>query len=60
MMKEAIEHGGNGSTIAEKFALVVHGTIRSEQSAGALVATHYDFQQVLGGGHGRRTRRVNE
>jgi hypothetical protein len=27
VMKEAIEHGGNGSTIAEKFALVVHGTI---------------------------------
>jgi hypothetical protein len=25
MMKEAIEHGGNGSTIAEKFALVVPG-----------------------------------
>jgi hypothetical protein len=27
VMKEAIEHGGNGSTIAEKFAPVVHGTI---------------------------------
>jgi hypothetical protein len=53
MMKEAIEHGGNGGTIAEQFAPVVHGTIRGEQSAGALIAPHYDFQQVLGGGHGQ-------
>jgi hypothetical protein len=52
MMKEAIEHGGNGRTIAEKFAPVVHRTIRGEQSAGAFIAPHYDFQQVLGGRHG--------
>src|ERR1700730_6912252 len=53
MMKEAIEHGGNGSAIAEKFAPVVHRSIRSQQSASALIAPHYDFQQVLRGGHGQ-------
>jgi hypothetical protein len=52
MMKEAIEHGGNGSAIAEKFAPVVHRSIRCQQSAGALIAPHYDFRQVLGGSHG--------
>ena len=52
MMKEAIEHGDNGSTIEEKFAPVVHGSIRSQQTAGPLIAPHYDFQQVLGGSHG--------
>src|SRR6202041_2851855 len=54
VMKEAIEHGSDGGTIAEKLTPVVHGTIRGEQSAGALIAPHYDFQQVLGGGHGHR------
>jgi hypothetical protein len=52
MMEETIEHGGNGSTIAEKFSPVVDGTIRGEQSTGPLIAPHYDFQQVLGRGHG--------
>src|ERR1700728_4000945 len=52
VMKEAIEHGSDGGTIADKLTPVVHGTIRGEQSAGALIAPHYDFQQVLGGGHG--------
>ena len=52
VVEKTIEHSGNGSTIAEKFAPVVHGTIRGEQSVGALLAPHYDFQQVLGGGHG--------
>jgi len=44
MMKEAIEHGGNGGAVAEQFAPVVHGTIGGEQSAGALIAPHYDFE----------------
>jgi hypothetical protein len=37
MMKEAIEHGGNGSAIAEQFAPVVYWSIRRQQSAGALL-----------------------
>ena len=52
VMEETIEHGGNGSAVAEKFAPVVHRSVRSQQSTGALVAPHYDFQQVLGGSHG--------
>src|SRR5208282_5066093 len=43
VMEEAIEHGGNGGAVAEQFAPVIHRSIRSKQSAGALIATHYDF-----------------
>ena len=50
VMEEAIEHSGNGGAVAE--ASVVHRSIRCQQTAGALIAPHYDFQQVLGGGHG--------
>jgi hypothetical protein len=49
VMEETIEHSGNGGAVAEKFAPVVHRSIRSQQSAGALIAPHYDLQQVLGG-----------
>ena len=52
VMEEAIEHGGDGSAVAKKFAPVVHRSVRCQQSAGALIASHYDFQQVLGGGDG--------
>ena len=51
-MEETIEHGGNGGAVAEEFAPVFHRSIRSQQSAGALIAPHYDFEQVLGGGQG--------
>jgi hypothetical protein len=44
VMEETIEHSGNGSAIAEKFAPVVHRSIRCQQSAGALITPHYDFQ----------------
>jgi hypothetical protein len=44
VMEETIEHGGNGGTVAQQFAPVVYGTIRGEQSAGAFIAPHYDFQ----------------
>ena len=44
MVEETIEHGGNGGAVAEQFAPVVHRSVRSEQSAGALIAPHYDFQ----------------
>jgi len=52
VMEEAIEHSRNGGAVAEEFAPVVHRSIRSQQSAGALIAPHYDFHQVLCGGHG--------
>ena len=44
MMEETIEHSGNGGAVTEEFAPVVHRPIRSQQSAGALIAPHYDFQ----------------
>jgi len=50
-MREAMEHGGNGSTIAEKLPHSSTGRF-DKRSAGAPIAAHYDFQQVLGGGHG--------
>ena len=49
VMQETIEHGGNGGAIAEQFAPVVYWSVRSQQAAGALIAPHYDFQQVLCG-----------
>jgi hypothetical protein len=40
----AIEHGGNRRAIAEEFAPVVYRPVRGQQNAGALMASHYDFQ----------------
>src|ERR1700694_5407893 len=53
MMEEAIEHGGDGGAIAQQFAPVVDGSVRGEQSTGALIASHHDLQQFLGGGDGQ-------
>jgi len=53
VVEKTIEHSGNGGAVAEQFAPVVHWTIGGEQSAGALIAPHYDFEQVLSGGHGQ-------
>ena len=44
VMEETIEHSGNGGAVAEQFAPVVDRSVRSQQSAGALIAPHYDFQ----------------
>jgi hypothetical protein len=52
VMEETIEHSGNGGAVPEKFAPVIYWSVRNQQSTGALVAPHYDFQQVLGGSHG--------
>ena len=49
MMQQAIEHGANGSHIAEQLAPVVNRSIRSQQRAESLVAAHHDLQQILGG-----------
>ena len=53
MMEEAIEHGGDGGAISQQFAPVVDGSVRGEQSTGALIASHHDLQQFLGGGDGQ-------
>ena len=52
MMEQAIEHGGDGGAVSEQFAPVVDGSVRSKQSTGALIASHDDLQQFLGGGDG--------
>jgi hypothetical protein len=44
VMEETVEHSGNGGAVAEQFAPVVYRSIRREQSTGALIAPHYDFQ----------------
>src|SRR5262249_22964154 len=49
-MQQSVEHGADGGYIAEQFAPVLDGTVGSEQSTETLIATHDDFQEVLGGG----------
>jgi hypothetical protein len=45
MMEEAIEPGGCVRAVAQEFSPVPYGSIRSEQSTGALIPSHHDFQQ---------------
>jgi hypothetical protein len=53
MMEEAIKHGGNGGAISQEFAPVVDGSIGGQQCTGALIASHHDLQQFLGGSDGQ-------
>ena len=48
-MEESIEHGGDGSRVAEQLSPVVDRAVGSEDRAGPLVAAHDDFEQVFGG-----------
>ena len=50
MVQKTIQHGGDGGTIAEQLSPVFNGSVRCDQRAGSLVASHDDFQQFLGGG----------
>src|SRR5438552_3424240 len=50
MVEEPIEERGDGRGIAEELAPVVDGAVRGEQRARALVATHDELEEVLGGG----------
>ncbi len=52
-MEEAIEHGGDGGSVSQQFAPVLHRSVGGEQSTGALVAAHHDLQQFLGDGDGQ-------
>jgi hypothetical protein len=38
VMEETIEHSGNGGAVAEKFSPVVYWSVRSQQSADALMS----------------------
>ena len=49
MVEKTIQHGGDGGTIAQQLAPVLHWPVRRNQGAGSLVASHDDFQQFLGG-----------
>ena len=53
MMEEAIEHSGDGRTVSQQFAPVLHRSVGGEQSTGALIASHHDLQQFLGGSDGQ-------
>ena len=51
-MEKAIKRGGDGGAISQQLAPVVDGSVRCEQSTGALIAAHHDLQQFLGCGDG--------
>jgi hypothetical protein len=46
--RRAVEHGGDRGSIAEDLAPILHRAVGSEERAGALVASHDEFQEVLG------------
>jgi hypothetical protein len=50
VVQKTIQHGGDGGTIAEQLSPVFNGSVRCNQRARSLVASHDDFQQFLGGG----------
>jgi len=39
VVQQAVEHGRDGSTVAEQFSPVFHGAVGREQRAGALPLT---------------------
>jgi len=47
-----VEHGADGSDIAQKFTQSSTGHLEVSRVTEALVAAHDDFQQILGGGTG--------
>ena len=55
MVQKTIQHGGDGGTITKQFSPVFNGSVRCNQRAGSLVASHDDFQQFLGGGQRQLT-----
>lgn len=48
VMEQAVEHGADGSRVAKEFAPVLGGAVGGDQSAGAFITAHDDFQQILG------------
>ena len=46
-MQEAIEHGAYRCTVTQQFSPVVYGSVGSDHSAGAFVASHDDLQKLL-------------
>jgi len=53
VVQQAVEHGADGSHVAEQFTSVFDRPIGGQQCAGALVAAHDNLQQVLGGSLGQ-------
>ncbi len=47
VVQKSVEHGGDGGDVAEDLAPVLDWTVRGEERARALVATHDELQQVL-------------
>ena len=52
-MEQAVEQRGDGGGVAEQLSPVVDGAVRGEHRGGPLVASHDEFEQVLGGGVGQ-------
>ena len=53
MVKQTIQEGGDGRSVAEQFPPVVHGTVRRDERRRALIPAHDDLQQILRGGLGQ-------
>jgi hypothetical protein len=49
VVKQTVEHGADRCRVAEQFAPVFYRTVRSQHSAGPLVAAHDDLQQFFSG-----------
>ncbi len=52
VVKQAIQHGADRRGIAQQLAPILDGTIRGHQSAGPLIASQHDLQQIFGRGRG--------
>ena len=48
MMEQPVEHCADRGNVGQQFAPIIHGTVRSQQRAGAFVAPHHDLQQIFG------------
>ena len=46
-MEKAVQHGGDGGTIAEQFSPVLNRTVRRHERAHAFVTAHDDLQQLF-------------
>ena len=49
-MEQPIEERGDGRGVAEQLAPIIDGAVRRQQRGRALVATHDQLQEILGGG----------
>jgi hypothetical protein len=47
VVEEAVEHGGDGSCVAEELAPVIDRAVGGEKGAGPFVPAHHEFEEIL-------------